>query len=160
MQEKQWQNLFREKIQKAQTCLNAWLPQTAHSNLNITSAPGQQPRSRTQLQELPLSHTVSLPSASLSLTHPGRWPQGRNPFSPFGAATGRRLRREEEWCFRLQGAVTSSSDTSLSRHPCSSFDSKPFIIHKAKWPDCQTGGNLTFSVQYINGVNFSVTLFN
>lgn len=65
-----------------------------------------------------------------------------------------------KWCSRFYtaGAVTGPL-TPLCREPCSSCGSKPLIIHKAKWPDCQTGGDLT-SVQYISGVHFLVTLFN
>lgn len=112
-------------------------------------------------QELPLSHTQCPQFAPLALKPPEGDHEGKTP-SPFGTAQAgdSKGKRNNAECFRLQVAVVSSSHTSLSRDPRSSFDSKPSIIRTAKQPHCQTGVNLTFSVQCINGVNFLVTLFN
>lgn len=148
-QQKQCQNLLREKIQKAQTCLNVCLPQTAPSNLNIPSASGQQPRSRTQLQELPLCHTqcplpVCVPVTKTSWKMTTRQkPHLLLILAHTGDSEGMRNYAAR---FRLQVAAISSSYTSLSRDSCSSLDSKPFVIHTAKKPACQTGVDFFCSV--------------
>lgn len=155
LQEKQWQNLFREGTQKAQTWFSVCLPQRAHSSPNTTSA----------LEQDTDAGTSPLPVCSASCSPvtetPCRGPQGK-PHLPQALPRQEPQQRNDAACFRLQGAgiYPLTPHPSPCRAPCSSFDSKPFIIHKAKGPDCQTGGDLTSPVQCISGVNFLLTLFN
>lgn len=132
----------QERIQRAQPWLSA-CPR-AHSSPSTAPAPGAAGAalSRAAVPALPLKHPEHEHKAE-----PIPW------HCQAGGSAGK-------WCSRFYtaGAVTDPL-TPLCREPCSSCGSKPLIIHKAKWPDCQTGGDLT-SVQYISGVHFLVTLFN
>lgn len=108
----------------------------------------------------PLPHSVHCQSASLSLKHPGRWPQGKNPISFWYRHTqetqkGRRITQHALDCRWLlfRPLTPHSPETHV-----------PLLTQSHSWSIQQRSPPvkrvLTFSVQYINGVNFLVTLFN
>lgn len=160
LQEKQRQNRFREKSQKAQTCLNIRLPQIAHSNLNITASSGWQPRSRrTRLQELLLSRTQSVHCqfASWKMTT-----RQKNPISFWYC----HIPETQKGSGIMQHALKRRwllfhPLTSHSPEPCIPLLSQSFSLYV--WQSSLTVKQVLtwfFPIQYIKEVNFLVTPFN